>query len=349
MSETVAQDRIQIGALEAAAFRIGYGTYHLMDKMNASEAIDSFGVAYEAGINLFDTSDNYGTELAIGRAVSAGVIEREHVVIATKTGLGTTAREQQAWDASKRRYNTDPERVRRQVDNSLRVLGDGVGIIDLYQLHVYDPEVPHEAHAELMSELVEEEKIRAWGVSNYSNQQLTDLLRACDERGLDHPATSQPFHNILSVKGTSAITLAQKAGMVVLAHSPLLKSALTERRFAEITDFITSRQEKSSDEEQGVIVAMQPTIERLQRLIEMAHGRERNLPQLAIAWTLQDSHTITLTTPTNPTYLAEALDALEWKLESDITEVIDELRTDVAGVELFSDNAHRLVRSFRGY
>src|SRR5690606_27111240 len=119
-----------IAGIDVPAFRIGYGTYHLLDKMNASEAIDSFGEAYQSGINLYDTSDNYGTELAIGRAVSAGVLPRDRVIIATKTGLGTTLREQTSWNEAGRRYNTDPDRIRRQVDNSLRVLGDDVGVID---------------------------------------------------------------------------------------------------------------------------------------------------------------------------------------------------------------------------
>jgi aryl-alcohol dehydrogenase-like predicted oxidoreductase len=231
----------------------------------------------------------------------------------------------------------------------MRVLGEDVGTIDLYQLHVYDPEVPYEVHANLMAELIAEEKIRAWGVSNYSQEQLENLLKACDERGLIRPAATQPFYNILSINGARTVEHALGTGLVVLAHSPLLKSALTEARFAQITDFFTSRIVTGTEEEREAITLMEPTIERLQRLMEMTQAHGRNLSQLAIAWTLQNSNIVALTTPTNARYRAEALGSSEWQLESEFTEAIEEMREDQVGVELFSNNAHKIVRSIRGY
>lgn len=342
------ETHVQIGGLQPAAFRIGFGTYHLMDKMNASTAIDTLGTAFEQGVNLFDTSDNYGTELVIGRAVSAGVIRREDVIIATKTGLGTTLREQQAWDAEGRKYNTDPERVRKQVDNSLLVLGDDVGVIDLYQLHVHDPNVPHEAHAELMSELIDEQKIHAWGISNYSAGALADLLAACDERGLVRPVTSQPFDNMVNIHAAD-VALAKAEGLTVLTHSPLLKSVLTNKRLQELQAVLDGIHLGGDPKEQEIIDSLRPTAMALEQLAEMAQDRGYTLAQLAIAWTLREPGTATLTTPTNKQYLEESIGASQWHVDPELLAAVNAMRSDERSVSTFSNVSHGLVRRMRGY
>lgn len=232
---------VQIGDISVAAARLGYGTYHLLDKINASQALDSFAEAFEVGINLFDSSDNYGTKSIIGRAVSAGILPRDEVIIATKTGLATTLPEQrQMKELSGAGHDTTTQRVRAQIDNSLRVLGDDVGCIDLYQLHVPDERVSHEEHAELMSELIESGKIVEYGLSNYSKEQLEQFLAACDDRGLRRPAAIQPYFNMLAAKSIPEVGLAQDEGIVVLAHSPLLKGALAGLRREKALELFNS-------------------------------------------------------------------------------------------------------------
>jgi len=348
MSEALVAN-LQIGDLQPEVSCIGFGTYHLGDKLNASDALDAFGAAHQAGIVLFDTSDNYGTELVIGRAVSAGVLPRDEVIIATKTGLGTTMGEQKAWTAAERRQNTDPDRVRKQVDNSLRVLGDDVGPIDIYQLHVHDPLVPPEAHAELMTELIEAGKIRSWGVSNYSIDELGELLEACDSCGLVRPVTSQPFYNMLSLDGQANVDFARDEGLVVLGHSPLVKSALTDARLTQLLGFIEERNREGNHEEKEAIDIMRPTMERMQAIAEVAAEHGRPLAQLAIAWTLREPGVITLTTPTNPSYLEDALAATRWHLDPELLAQIDEMRADTESLNVFRGVVHNLVRDFRGY
>lgn len=340
-----------IPGIEPPVFRIGFGTYHLLDKVNASQAIDSFGAAFEAGVNLFDTSDNYGTELAIGRAVSAGVLPRDQVIITTKTGLGTTAFEQGEWTSSGRRQNTDPDRIRRQVDSSLLIFGDDVGPIDIYQLHVRDTEVEHAQHAEVMAELIDAGKIRAWGVSNYSNEDLTALLRACDEHGLPRPVTSQPFHNILDADSPSQTQLAKEEGLVVLAHSPLLKGVLAYSRLRLIMKVLHDAYR--GDDEQSKAIALQviPVGMHLEQLTWMAGKRDQTLATVALAWVLQDPNVVALTTPTNKQYLEEATAALDLDIDTDweIKRDIEGLRSDTEALEQFQGVAHNLVRQIRRY
>lgn len=345
----ISRNTVNIPGIDVPAFRVGYGTYHLMDKMNASEAIDSLGQAFEAGINLYDTSDNYGTELVIGRAVSAGVLPRDEVIIATKTGLGTTATEQRQWKESGRDYNTEPDRIRRQVDNSLMLLGDDVGIIDIYQLHVRDPRVDHLSHAEVMQELIEEGKIRSWGVSNYSLDDLRDLIMTCKENELTLPSTTQPFHSLLEYKSAKQIDLAKSMGIVVLSHSPLVKGVLTDNRLKQVVNYLEGVRSEGSDKDKAIVDNLEPITRQVVELSRLARMKRINLAKLALAWTLRDPELITLTTPTNGKYLTEALEAMDMEIDEETDSAIDKLHSDKETLELFRAVTNDIVRRIRRY
>lgn len=118
------------------------------------ESIRAIQRALDLGITFFDTAAVYGcghSERVLGKALSG---RREQVVIATKFG--------QVFDEETRQvkgYDTSPERIRQEVDDSLRRLN--IDYIDLYQLHVKDV-APEQAVIvrETLEELVATGKIR---------------------------------------------------------------------------------------------------------------------------------------------------------------------------------------------
>lgn len=329
--------------------RVGYGTYHLGDKLNAPDAIDSLAGAFQAGVNLFDTSDNYGTELVIGRAVSGGYLPREEVIIATKTGLATTLVEQKVWNSEYRPYNTDPARIRKQVDRSLMVLGDEVGYIDLYQLHVYDPHVEPVAHAELMAELMEAGKIKAWGVSNYSIQELSGLLHACDSHGLPRPSTTQPFYNLLASDTEDAAQFAAEQGLIVLAHSPLVKGVLTDKRLPELSKIIDRAIETTPEENRHLADGAKSALDKLVGLSKLSKLYRTSLAKVAIGWTLQDPNVVSLAAVTTPDYLEDACQALTEDIDPEILASIEALRADKEALQVFLNISHSVIRNIRKY
>ncbi len=346
-----AEQAIHIGDIPVTSPNIGYGTYHLGDKLDAADTIESFRRAHEAGITLFDTSDNYGTELAIGRAVSAEVLPRNEVIIATKTGLGTTAEQQMRWREEGHQGDTTPERIRNQVDRSLLVLGDDVGIIDLYQLHVPDERVAHEAHAETMSELIEAEKIREYGLSNYSVAQLEAFLEACDDRGLRRPAATQPFVNMLSPSQLVEVELAHDEGLTVLAHSPLVKGVLTNKRLPEIMTALSHEVEEAEAIDQPpapIIVQLIETVGLLQGIASEAETTSHNLAQAAIAWLATRESTVVLAAVTKPEYLADALVGARWQIDDGVQEKIEDLHSQ-PDFEQSGGVLHSLIRQIRRY
>ncbi|TCP95999.1 aryl-alcohol dehydrogenase-like predicted oxidoreductase [Cricetibacter osteomyelitidis] len=124
------------------------------------EMADLIRYSVELGGNFFDTAPIYGkaNEMLLGGAVK-GI--RDKVVIATKFGIVGQSHSAKGVENV---LDSRPEAIRKQVDESLANLQ--TDYIDLYYQHRIDPNVPPEAVAEVMNELMAAGKIRYWGVSN---------------------------------------------------------------------------------------------------------------------------------------------------------------------------------------
>lgn len=321
-------NRVPLGESGIEVSRVGFGTYHLAQKIDEFAALEAFADAYESGVNLFDTSDNYGTEAIIGTAIRANVLPRHDVVIATKTGLGTSYAHQMELNKAGRKGDTSPERIREQVDRSLTVLGPDIGAIDLYQLHVHDPTVDPREHAAVMDELIDDEKMKAWGVSNYSYEALYDLLSACDAMGLERPSTSQPFLNMAS--GVEEVVhLAQQTGLTVLGHSPLLKGMLTDKT---VVEWLAQAQEalvrlEGADLSDDFKV-IKEGLDRCNDLRVYAADHSLTLAQLAISWVTSQPNTVALTACTTEDYLNDAMLGANHKTDvadPELNDIIDAL------------------------
>ncbi|MDQ1139166.1 aldo/keto reductase [Pedobacter agri] len=120
-----------------------------------TEAVSLIRNAFDLGITFFDTAEAYsqgGNEIVLGKAVQPF---RNQVVIATKFGF-------QDGDATKG-LDSRPERIRQVVENSLKHLQ--TDYIDLLYQHRVDPNIPIEEVAGTIRELINEGKIKHWGLS----------------------------------------------------------------------------------------------------------------------------------------------------------------------------------------
>jgi aryl-alcohol dehydrogenase-like predicted oxidoreductase len=317
---------------------IGYGTYHLPDKLDAIEALGSLEAAVQAGVTLFDLSDNYGTELLLGRVLADEALARDEIFIATKTGLARSYSETVRWQAEGKGQDTSPNRIVEQLGRSLYLLG--TKSVDLYQLHVEDPNIEAADHAVVMTELVETGKIAAYGVSNYGVAALEDLLNACDQYELVQPSTLQPAMNMLTSFGKdNAIELAKQSGMTVLAHSPLLKGALTD---SAVSLLLEATSGPNTQPELKVMVR------HLDDLKAYANEQGRTLSELALAWLAMQDQTVVLSACTTPNYLAEAVGAAHQGIEEEGLEMIESIRED-PNIDSFASWLLRAMREMRAY
>jgi aryl-alcohol dehydrogenase-like predicted oxidoreductase len=172
------------------------------------------------GVNWVDTAGVYGlghSEEVVGRAL-AKIPASERPLVFTKGAL--------VWDpknpmASARRI-AEPASLRQDCETSLRRLG--VERIDLFQIHWPDESgVPAEDSWGEMSRLVDEGKLRAIGVSNYS----VELLERC-ERVRHVDSLQPPFSMIARDSASGVIPWAAAHGTGVIVYSPMASGILTD-------------------------------------------------------------------------------------------------------------------------
>lgn len=184
---------------------------------NPGDRDDMIGVlrhaVTEAGITFFDTAEVYGpyvNEELVGEALAP---LREQVVIATKFG----------WNiADGKMIGTDsrPEQIRRVAEASLRRLRTDV--IDLFYQHRVDPDVPIEDVAGTVAELIQDGKVRHFGLSEAGAETIRRAHAV-------HPVTALQSEYSLWTRDPEPEVLSTCAelGIGFVPFSPLGKGFLT--------------------------------------------------------------------------------------------------------------------------
>src|SRR6202049_2634032 len=134
---------VDIPGTSIRASRVALGTWAMGGWMwggsNESDAISAIHAAIDRGITLIDTAPVYGfgrSEEIVGKALAEGG-RRKRVLIATKVGLD--------WRDGQPFRNASKARIHKEIDDSLQRLRTDV--IDVYQVHWPDPNVPIEETA----------------------------------------------------------------------------------------------------------------------------------------------------------------------------------------------------------
>jgi aryl-alcohol dehydrogenase-like predicted oxidoreductase len=131
-----------------------------------NEMIRLLRQAFERGETFFDTAEVYGpftNEELVGEALAP---VRDRVVIATKFGFKLDPNGGPGWVG----LDSRPEHIKDVAENSLRRLG--VDTIDLFYQHRVDPDVPVEDVAGTVKELIQEGKVRYFGLSEAGAQTI---------------------------------------------------------------------------------------------------------------------------------------------------------------------------------
>jgi aryl-alcohol dehydrogenase-like predicted oxidoreductase len=307
--------------------RIGLGTWAIggseWGPVAEDAAIATCLSAVERGINLLDTAPIYGRGRAeeIVCKVMRAHGRRDAFFIATKAGL--------QWNERGVFANSTPERLRREIEDSLRRLG--TDYIDLYQVHWPDTLVPVAEVAGVLAGFQREGKVRALGVSNFNAAQMQEF------RSVVPLASDQPPYNIFE-RDIDRETLPWCAanGIAVLTYSSLCRSLLGGRMHRGMTF------------EAGDIRAVDPKFQEprfdqyitaVERLTELARFRfGKSMAQLAVRWVLdRPGITVALWGAKRPDQLDAAAGVMGWKLDpatmTEIDRIVAEAVTHPVGPE----------------
>jgi len=180
---------------------MGIGGYLDSDIDGDQKCIDTIRFGINLGMMFIDTAENYGkghSEEVIGHAIKS---IREKVFIATKVSPEHLAYEDtiRACEGSLRRLSTD--------------------YIDLYQIHWPNPVIPIEETMRAMTHLREQGKIRFMGISNFSLQQIREVMGIFGKEGF---ISVQSEYNLFdrSIE-YDILPFCEENDLLTIAYSPL--------------------------------------------------------------------------------------------------------------------------------
>jgi aryl-alcohol dehydrogenase-like predicted oxidoreductase len=187
--------------------------------VGASETSRVIAIAFERGVNLFDTADVYKNgegEKALGQAIRS--LSRNKLVIASKCFFPMSD------DVNDRGLSR--KHVHESIDGSLRRLG--TDYLDLYQCHRFDPETPLLETATAMDDLIRRGKTLYWGVSQWPAERIVEVVDLCRREHLHAPISNQPVYNLFD-RGieTAVIPTSSQCGVSQIVYSPLAQGVLT--------------------------------------------------------------------------------------------------------------------------
>jgi aryl-alcohol dehydrogenase-like predicted oxidoreductase len=252
--------------------------------------------AYEQGVTFFDTAEAYGPfkdEEYVGEALAPF---RDKVVIATKFGFDIDPGTKQF-----RGLNSRPEHIRKVVEAQLKRLK--TDRIDLLYQHRVDPNVPIEEVAGLMKILIQEGKIKHYGLSEAGAKTIRRAHAI-------HPVTA--VQNEYSVwtrdSEPTVIPTCEELGIGFVPWSPLGMGYLTGK--------ITPTTKFADGDLRGRFPRFTPEAIKANRhvvdlLTEVAKEKQSTPAKVALAWLLaQKTFIVPIPGTTNPEHLKENIDAV---------------------------------------
>jgi len=263
------KSNLEVSALGLGCMRMSFG-----DKpTDRQEMIAFLHKAVERGITFFDTAEVYGpftNEDLVGEALEPF---KGEVVIATKFGF------KHGEDGPRPKYGLDsrPEQIRRVADASLKRLR--VEAIDLFYQHRPDPDVPIEDVAGAIKDLIQEGKVRHFGLSESS----ADLIRRAHAV---QPVTAlQSEYSIwwTAIEENDVLATCEELGIGLVPYSPLgrgyLTGKITEKTTYDESD-IRSGNPRFTPE---AIKANRVVVELLEKI---GAQHDATPAQIALAWLL---------------------------------------------------------------
>jgi aryl-alcohol dehydrogenase-like predicted oxidoreductase len=295
---------------------------------DVAESVATIRAAIEHGINVIDTAPAYGSgrsEEIVGTALAEGGL-RSRVLIATKAGL--------EWQQGSVFRNASRARILREVEDSLRRLR--TDHIDVYQVHWPDPRVRIEETAEAMGTLLDQGKIRAIGVSNFSVAQMEQFRRVAPLHVL------QPPFNLFE-RGIEADILpyCTKNKIATFGYGALCRGLLSGRMRADSKFEGDDLRRTDPKFQQPRFAQYVAAVERLDRLAQQRFGKR--VIHLAIRWMLDQGITTALWGARHPAQLLPVDEVSGWQLDAaakaEIDRILRETITNPVGPEFMAPPA----------
>jgi aryl-alcohol dehydrogenase-like predicted oxidoreductase len=281
---------------------MSFGT--LIDETQSQEIVD---LAFEAGINFFDTADGYGkgrAEEILGKALQG---RRQEAVVATKffnpMGPGPN-------DSGMSRVH-----IMNAIEDSLRRLQ--MDHVDIYYIHHTDVQTPMEEMLRTLDDLVHQGKVRYIACSNYAAWRLCEALGISEANGLARFECYQPQYSLV-VRDIEQelVPLCEYKGLGIVAWGPLASGYLTGKYRPGQRKVPGTRSESGWAWHERFFASNAD--ETLAALLAVAVDLNKTPAQVALRWVLeQPAVTATIVGVRTLDHLRDNVGATGWRLEGE--------------------------------
>ena len=306
------KQQLEVSALGLGCMGMSYHRSFIPDQKTM---IDLLRKAPDLGLNFFDTAEAYGpytNETLVGEAVAPF---RKEIILATKFGfiegkpsLGLDSR---------------PETIKAMVNQSLKRLK--TDYIDLLYQHRVDPKVPMEEVAGTVKDLIQEGKVKYFGLSEASGENIRKAHAVQPVTALQSEyslVTRQPENDVIKV--------CEELGIGFVPYSPLSRGLITGY-INERTKFIAENDNRASlpRYEPKNLIANWPLIDILK---EFGDHRGLTVAQVALAWLLaQKPFIVPIPGTTKLAHLQENLWSAQYAFHAD---ELKQLTAELSKVEI---------------
>lgn len=316
----------KLGDLEVSA--LGFGcmglTHGYTPFLTEAESIKLIHEVLDSGCNFLDTAEVYGPytdEEVVGKAICD---RREQVVLATKFGFDFASTVPRVHGVPTA-LDSRPATIVKALEGSLQRLK--TDYIDLYYQHRYDPKVPIEEVAQTMQRLIDEGKIRHWGLSEAPAEIIERAHKVC-------PVTAVQNDYSLWYRGheQTILPLCQRLNIGFVAFSPLGKGVLALKKGEQW-------QIRDDDARHSFPRLNGANLEHNLALVKVVQDYATKFAltpaQLALAWLLhRDSHIVPIPGTKKSARLHENLQAVDVNLSP---EQWDKFQQQVDKIELIGE------------
>jgi voltage-dependent potassium channel beta subunit len=294
-------------------------------QMDEDQAYACVKLAFEKGVNFFDTAEAYGAgraETVLGLALKKAGWKRSDLVISTKLFWGGSGPNDEGLSR---------KHILEGLDASLGRLQ--LSYVDLLFCHRPDRSTPVEETVRAMNYVIAQGKALYWGTSEWSADEIMEAYSIARREHLIPPQMEQPEYNMFQRQRVERdyARLYDRIGLGLTTFSPLASGFLTgkydqgmpEATRASLPGFEWLSRDLQSDE-------VQANIARATALTPVAAELGCTRAQLALAWCLKNPSVSTVITgASRPDQLEENLQALEV-----VGQLTDEVMARIEGILL---------------
>lgn len=305
----------QLGRSGLRVSKLCLGSMVGFNHKNEDEAKRIVDEALDAGVNFIDTADCYGeSEEVLGNALSESG-KRERTVLATKFGWFT--------GEGANDYGAGRKHMTEACEKSLRRLK--TDYIDLYILHVVDPNTPLDELLCTFDMLVRQGKIRYAGTSKHPASLILESIFLSEKLNFPRIVSEQPPYNLLDrTPENELLPACRRHGVAVTPFYPLASGLLSgkyRKASAPGQNPRFMRQFQGGNEK-----FLAATMDAVEQLAPMAEAREVSLAEFSLAWIMQaEGVTSAILGARKVEYLRAGIKACGLELTADELQRIDEI------------------------